>query len=57
MIRSLVGIPTVSRDSNLKLIEFVSDYLRPHGAEVRLTNPCTLCSACPAPILDIWART
>lgn len=38
MIRSLVGIPTVSRDSNLKLIEFVSDYLRPHGAEVRLTH-------------------
>lgn len=38
MIRSLVGIPTVSRDSNLKLIEFVCDCLRPHGAEVRLTH-------------------
>ena len=38
MIRSPVGIPTVGRDSNLKLIEFVSDNLRPHGAEVRLTH-------------------
>jgi acetylornithine deacetylase len=37
MIRKLVGFPTVSRDSNLKLIEFVHDYLRPHAAEVRLT--------------------
>ena len=37
MIRRLVGFPTVSRDSNLDLIEFVSDYLKPLGAEVRLT--------------------
>lgn len=38
MIRSLVGIPTVSRDSDLKLIEFVSDCLRLHGAGVCLTH-------------------
>ena len=37
MIRRLVGFPTVSRDSNLDLIEFVRDYLKPLGAEVRLT--------------------
>ena len=37
MIRRLVGFPTVSRDSNLELIEFVREYLRPQGAEVRLT--------------------
>ncbi len=37
MIRKLVGFPTVSRDSNLELIEFVRDYLKPLGAEVRLT--------------------
>ena len=35
--RKLVGFPTVSRNSNLDLIEFVSDYLKPLGAEVRLT--------------------
>jgi acetylornithine deacetylase len=37
MIRTLVGMPTVSRDSNLELIHFVRDYLKPHGAEIRLT--------------------
>ncbi|MDH5534047.1 MAG: acetylornithine deacetylase [Betaproteobacteria bacterium] len=38
MIRRLVGFPTVSRDSNLKLIEYVQDYIRPHAAEIRLTH-------------------
>jgi len=38
MIRRLVGFPTVSRDSNLDLIEYVRDYLRPNVAEVRLTH-------------------
>ncbi len=37
MIRKLVSFPTVSRDSNLELIEFVREYLRPFDAEVRLT--------------------
>ncbi|MCW5605051.1 MAG: acetylornithine deacetylase [Burkholderiales bacterium] len=37
MLRRLVAFPTVSRDSNLALIDFVRDYLRPHDADVRLT--------------------
>lgn len=38
MIRALVGFPTVSRDSNLELVHYVVDYLKPFGAEVRLTH-------------------
>jgi len=37
MIRTLVGFPTVSRDSNLELIHYLRDYLKPYGAQVRLT--------------------
>jgi acetylornithine deacetylase len=37
LIRKLVGFPTVSRDSNLDLIEFVREYLRPYAADVRVT--------------------
>ena len=37
MIRKLVGFPTVSRDSNLELIDFVREYLKPLDADVRLT--------------------
>lgn len=37
MIRTLVGFPTVSRDSNLELIHYLRDYLKPHGADLRLT--------------------
>jgi acetylornithine deacetylase len=37
MIRTLVGFPTVSRDSNLELIHYVRDRLARLGAEVRLT--------------------
>ena len=33
MIEKLVGFPTVSRDSNLELIEFVRDYLAEYGIE------------------------
>ena len=33
MIETLVGFPTVSRDSNLDLIRFVRDYLAGHGVE------------------------
>ena len=36
MIEKLVGFPTVSRDSNLDLIEFVRDYLAEHGIESHL---------------------
>jgi acetylornithine deacetylase len=32
----LVGFPTVSRDSNLQLIEFVRDFLAAHGVESQL---------------------
>ncbi|MSQ73832.1 MAG: acetylornithine deacetylase [Betaproteobacteria bacterium] len=37
MIRKLVSFPTVSRESNLELIDFVREYLKPLGAELRLT--------------------
>ena len=37
MLKRLVGFPTVSRESNLDLIDFVRDYLKPFDADVRLT--------------------
>ena len=37
MIRKLVGFPTISRESNLELIDFVREYLKPYDADVRLT--------------------
>ena len=37
MIGKLVAFPTVSRDSNLELIDFVRELLRPMDAQVRLT--------------------
>ena len=37
MIGRLVAFPTVSRDSNLDLIDFVQDLLRGLDAEIRLT--------------------
>lgn len=37
IIRTLVGFPTVSRDSNLGLIEWVRDWLARRGVPVRLT--------------------
>ena len=36
MIAKLVSFATVSRDSNLELIEYVSSYLAEHGVESRL---------------------
>ena len=36
MIEKLVGFPTVSRDSNLALIEFVQEYLAGYGVESHL---------------------
>ena len=38
MIERLIGFKTVSRDSNLGLIEWVRDYLRALGAKTRLTH-------------------
>ncbi len=37
MIRTLIGFPTVSRDSNLELIHYARDYLQHLGATFRLT--------------------
>lgn len=37
MIRTLVGFATVSRDSNLQLIDFVREHLRPYDADLRVT--------------------
>ncbi len=38
LIRTLVAFPTVSRDSNLELIDFVRERLRPLAADIRLTH-------------------
>ncbi len=38
MLDALVSFPTVSRDSNLDLVRFVSEYLRGHGVEARLVE-------------------
>ncbi len=38
MLEALVGLPTVSRDSNLALIDFVSAYLTDHGVAVNLVE-------------------
>lgn len=35
MLEKLVGFPTVSRDSNLPLIDFAEDYLTGHGVKCR----------------------
>lgn len=37
LVRTLVGFPTVSRDSNLGLIEWVRDHLARRGVQARLT--------------------
>jgi acetylornithine deacetylase len=41
MIERLIGFKTVSRDSNLGLIEWVRDYLQHQGAATRLTYDAT----------------
>jgi acetylornithine deacetylase len=41
MIERLIAFNTVSRDSNLGLIEWVRDYLHGHGAKTRLTYDAT----------------
>ncbi|MEM8548231.1 MAG: acetylornithine deacetylase, partial [Pseudomonadota bacterium] len=37
MLARLVAFPTVSRDSNLPLIDWVEEYLEPFGAHCRRT--------------------
>ncbi len=37
MIRTLIGFPTVSRNSNLELIQFARDHLAALGADARVT--------------------
>src|SRR5712675_1413252 len=41
MIERLVAFKTVSRDSNMGLIEWVRDYLHGQGAKTRLTHDAT----------------
>jgi acetylornithine deacetylase len=41
MIERLIAYPTVSRDSNLALIEYARDYLEGFGAKTRLTYDAT----------------
>jgi acetylornithine deacetylase len=38
MLRRLVAFPTVSRDSNLDLIHFIRDFLKPYDADIRITH-------------------
>ena len=38
ILERLIGFPTVSRDSNLDLVQFVSDMLRRHGVDVRVIH-------------------
>ena len=38
LLARLIAFPTVSRDSNLALIDFVSDYLASHGIAARLVR-------------------
>jgi acetylornithine deacetylase len=37
LLRTLIAFPTVSRDSNLELIDYVRELLRPLDADVRMT--------------------
>lgn len=41
MVERLISFKTVSRDSNLGLIEWARDYLHGHGAKTRLTHDVT----------------
>ncbi len=41
MVERLIAFQTVSRDSNLGLIEWVRDYLVKLGAKTRLTHDAT----------------
>ena len=41
MIERLIAFKTVSRDSNMGLIEWVRDYLHGQGAKTRLTHDAT----------------
>lgn len=41
LLGDLVGFPTVTSESNLDLIEYVTDHLQPHVSDVRLTHDDT----------------
>lgn len=41
ILETLIGFPTVSRDSNLGMIEWVRDYLQSHGVESQLIYDAT----------------
>lgn len=41
LLGDLVGFPTVTTESNLDLIEYVSDHLSPHAAGIRITRDPT----------------
>lgn len=45
LIRELIAFPTVSRDSNLELIDYVRELLRPLDADVRMTFDRDKCKA------------
>src|SRR5258708_4765634 len=50
ILQALIGFDTTSRDSNLPLIEWVEDYLRPFGATLmRLPDPTGTKA-------NLWAR-
>ncbi len=38
LLGDLIGFPTVTTESNLDLIEYAADYLRPHVDDLRLTH-------------------
>jgi len=41
ILEQLVSFPTVSRDSNLGLVDWVQDYLAGHGIDsTRVPSPC-----------------
>jgi len=52
MLETLVGMPTVSRDSNLALVGFVRDYLAAHGVAAH----ATVCDLGDAAQIDTWVN-
>ena len=38
LLGDLVGFPTMTSESNLDLIEYAADHLRPHATDIRLTH-------------------
>ena len=46
MLEKLVAFPTVSRDTNVPLIDFVEDYLAGHGVELSMEHVCAAVAVC-----------